>query len=111
MSFAGYRYLTSLSSSQSIVPIPMNGSLTGRQGDKQMQHCYFCKGKVVSKRVRHIHEWGERVFIFKDVQADVCQQCGEVYFGPEALKRMDEVVLGNQPAATQLSVPVFSLAA
>ncbi len=38
----------------------------------QMEHCYFCKGKVTAKRVRHIHEWGEKVFIFEDVQAEVC---------------------------------------
>jgi YgiT-type zinc finger domain-containing protein len=76
-----------------------------------LEHCYFCKGKVTPRRVRHIHEWGEQVFIFEDVQAEVCQQCGEVYFGPDALKRMDEVVQGNQRAAAQLSVPVFSMAA
>jgi hypothetical protein len=49
--------------------------------------------------------------IFEDVPAEVCQQCGEVYFGPEALKMMDQVTLGQLEAAAYLSVPVFSMAA
>ena len=76
-----------------------------------MERCYFCRGQVIPKRVRHVHEWGERVLIFEDVPAEVCQQCGEVYFGPEALKMMDEVTLGQNEAATYLRVPVFSMAA
>lgn len=76
-----------------------------------MERCYFCKGQVIPKRVRHIHEWGNQVLIFEDVPAEVCQQCGEVYFGPEALRMMDEVTLGQSQATTYLSVPVFSMAA
>ena len=76
-----------------------------------MERCYFCKGQVVPKRVRHIHEWGERVLIFENVPAEVCQQCGEIYFGPEALKMMDQVTLSQSQPATYLSVPVFSIAA
>jgi len=75
-----------------------------------MDKCYFCGGHVVPKQVRHIHEWGEQVFIFEDVSAEVCQQCGEVYFAPDVLKRMDEVTLGKAQAASYIKVPVFSLA-
>ena len=74
-----------------------------------MERCYFCRGQVVPKRVRHIHEWGERVLIFNDVPAEVCQQCGEVYFGPDALQMMDKVTLGQSQAASYVSVPVFSM--
>jgi len=76
-----------------------------------VERCYFCQGQVVPKRVRHIHEWGKQVLIFEDVPAEVCQQCGEVYFGPEALKMMDQVTLGQLEAPAYLSVPVFSMAA
>ena len=74
-----------------------------------MERCYFCGGRVIPKRVRHIHEWGERVLIFNDVPAEVCQQCGEVYFGPDALQMMDKVTLGQSQAASYVSVPVFSM--
>lgn len=54
-----------------------------------MDRCYFCKGKVESKTIRHVYQRGEKVFIFKNVPAEVCSQCGETYFGPEALEKMD----------------------
>jgi hypothetical protein len=39
----------------------------------------------------------------------VCQQCGEVYFAPDALEMFDRIVHeGRKPVAT-VSVPVFSL--
>ena len=61
-----------------------------------MQICYYCKGSVVKKKIRHIHEWGDKVIIFKDVPAEVCSQCGEVYFDPDVVEMMDEVTLGKK---------------
>ncbi len=33
-----------------------------------MNRCSFCKGKVGQKAICHVHQWGEKVFIFKKVQ-------------------------------------------
>lgn len=44
--------------------------------------------------IRHVPQWGEKIFLFKNVPAEVCTQCGETYFGPEALEKMDKVVVG-----------------
>ena len=45
-----------------------------------MKTCYFCKGEVVKKKIQHVHQWGEKIVLFEDVPAEVCQQCGEIYF-------------------------------
>ena len=74
-----------------------------------MDRCYFCKGKVEKKAIRHVHQWGERVFIFKNVPAEVCTQCGETYLGPEALEKMDRVVAGLPEPEEVTQVPVYSL--
>jgi YgiT-type zinc finger domain-containing protein len=74
-----------------------------------MDRCYFCKGKVEGKAIRHVHQWGERVFIFKNVPAEVCTQCGETYFGPEALEKIDQVVKGPPEPEEVARVPVYSL--
>ena len=72
--------------------------------------CYYCKGDVVPRRIRHVHSWKGQVFIFDDVPADVCQQCGEVYFPPATAEMFDRIAYqGSKPTRT-LSVPVFSLA-
>ncbi|MBM3134854.1 MAG: type II toxin-antitoxin system MqsA family antitoxin [Chloroflexi bacterium] len=74
-----------------------------------MNKCYFCKGKLARKRIRHVHRWGTRIIIFDDVPAEVCQQCGEVYFSPEVLKLMDEMTLQDYQPKAVIPVPVFSL--
>ena len=74
-----------------------------------MTMCYFCKGKVVEKKIRHVHHWGNELIIFDDVPAEVCQQCGEVYFSPEVLERMDNAVLAAIKPKRVVCIPVFSL--
>jgi YgiT-type zinc finger domain-containing protein len=75
-----------------------------------MKTCYFCKGEVVERRIQHVHQWGEKIIIFEDVPAEVCQQCGETYFSPEVLDKMDEVTMGEEKPKATISVPIFSLA-
>lgn len=74
-----------------------------------MDRCYFCKGKVEQRVIRHVHPWGERVFIFKNVPAEVCSQCGETYLGPDVLDKMDKVVAGPPEPEEVTQVPVYSL--
>jgi YgiT-type zinc finger domain-containing protein len=74
-----------------------------------MQKCYFCQGRLTHKRIQHVHRWGNRIIIFDDVPAEVCQQCGEVYFSPEVLKLMDEMTLRDYQPKAVIPVPVFSL--
>lgn len=75
-----------------------------------MKTCYFCKGEVVEQRIQHVHQWGEKIIVFEDAPAEVCQQCGEVYFSPEVLEKMDEVTMGEEKPKATISVPIFSLA-
>jgi len=72
--------------------------------------CYYCGGRVVPQRIRHVHPWKGQVFIFDDAPADVCQQCGEVYFPPKTLEMFDRIVREGSKPTTTVSVPIFSLA-
>jgi YgiT-type zinc finger domain-containing protein len=74
-----------------------------------MQRCYFCKGRVEQRTISHLHQWGEKFFLFKNVPAEVCSQCGETYFGPEALEQMDRIVEATPPPPETTQVPVYSL--
>ena len=75
-----------------------------------MKTCYFCKGEVVEKRIQHVHQWVNKIVLFEDVPAEVCQQCGEIYFSPEVLEKMDAVTMGEEEPKATISVPIFSLA-
>ena len=80
------------------------------EASSAMNTCYFCKGSVKRERIPHIHRWGERVIILEDVPADVCQQCGEVYFAPDVLQAMDQLVEDRQKEQPkrELRVPIYS---
>ena len=74
-----------------------------------MKKCYFCKGKLIPKKISHLHSWGEKIILFEDVEAEVCSQCGEVYFPPKVLKKMDKVVASSFKAKREIIIPVVSV--
>ncbi|MBI3248305.1 MAG: YgiT-type zinc finger protein [Deltaproteobacteria bacterium] len=83
--------------------------MANEKGAELIELCYFCRGKVELQTIRHVHQWGEKIFIFKNVPAEVCTQCGESYFGPDALEKMDSVVNGLREPEEVTQVPVYSL--
>ena len=68
-----------------------------------MSRCYFCKGKVVEKKVKVDFRWGDELVVIEDVPAEVCQQCGEKYFSPEVYKEMENLAKtkGNEKGLIQ----------
>lgn len=73
-----------------------------------MKKCYFCKGPLRVRRIEHMHEWGGKRFLIRNVRAEVCRQCGEVFLSPATLKAIDRVVAKEQPKE-HVSVAVFDL--
>ena len=71
-----------------------------------MKRCYFCRGEIIKKKVQHIHTWGDKMILFREIPAEVCKQCGETYFAPEALEMMDRVVTGKYKVKKSVSLPV-----
>ena len=73
-----------------------------------MNHCAFCRGPVDEQRVEHVHRWNDAIYILKNVPAEVCGQCGEVFFAPDTLKAMDKAAAKKRRPESHRSVPVFS---
>jgi YgiT-type zinc finger domain-containing protein len=73
-----------------------------------MKTCYYCKGPLRRRRIEHMHEWGGERFLIKNVQAEVCGQCGETYLAPGTLHEIDKVVAKGRPKE-HVSVAVFEL--
>ncbi len=76
----------------------------------KMERCYFCRGPIVQRRIEHLHRWEGRIFLIKDLLADVCEQCGETYLSPDALERIDQAMSWSEMATEFITVPVLSLA-
>jgi len=75
-----------------------------------MRSCIYCKGLLRPRRIEHMHRWAGQYCLIKNVRADVCGQCGEIFLPPASLKAIDRVVEHGRPTAT-VSVPVHDLRA
>lgn len=73
-----------------------------------MMACSFCGGELEERLVQHEYRWEGRLFVFEDVPACVCRQCGEKYYEARVVKAMESAVLGQLKPKRILQVPVFS---
>jgi len=71
-----------------------------------MKTCYFCKGAVAPERIDHMAQVGTQYVLVRNVQAEVCAQCGEVYLAADASRQIDEAIATAANASEHLTVPV-----
>jgi YgiT-type zinc finger domain-containing protein len=69
----------------------------GFQDEENAMSCLFCRqGQTRFGRVTVVLQRGETVVIFKDVPADVCENCGEYYLSDniagELLERAEKAI-------------------
>ncbi|MBM3942424.1 MAG: type II toxin-antitoxin system MqsA family antitoxin [SAR202 cluster bacterium] len=75
--------------------------------------CTFCCATVEEKRIEYDYRRKGNLLIVSNVPAGVCRQCGESYFTPEVLKKMDQLYHDifdrHQKPERVISVPAVSL--
>ena len=75
--------------------------------------CTYCGGEVVEQIIDYDYRRENRLMVVTNVPEGVCRQCGEKYFKPQVLKRMDELYHGiferNEKPHHTLTVPAVSL--
>jgi len=54
--------------------------------------CYYCGGKVTEKLIEVDFRWNGQLYLFENVPAGVCKQCGEKYFTAEVSENLDRLV-------------------
>ncbi len=73
----------------------------------QMQ-CYFCGGEVVERLITHFRQTPRGTAEFRGVPCEVCLVCGEKYFSPAAIRRME--ALSSMPAQEYVQLPAYNYA-
>lgn len=69
----------------------------GKPGDKRRNvmswfaDCKFCGAQLEERRIEYDYRRQGRHLVITNVPTGVCRQCGEKYFAPETLKKMDEL--------------------
>lgn len=54
--------------------------------------CEFCGGETIRKKVRKTHWFQRKLYIVDDVEAEVCQECGERYYHATTLDAIDRML-------------------
>lgn len=71
--------------------------------------CEFCGGKTSKKLVRKQHWLQGRLYLIENVEAEVCNKCGERYFHAKTLDAIDRLLEGKHKVKARLQVEVVRL--
>ena len=72
--------------------------------------CEFCGGETRTKRVKKQHWLKGQLYVLENVEAEVCQDCGERYFHATVLDAIDGYLSAAHPVKKQIQVEVVELA-
>lgn len=70
--------------------------------------CEFCGGLTRQRRVKRQHWLRGQLYIVEDVEAEVCQECGERYFHAKTLDAIDQYLSVEHPVKAHMNVEVVS---
>lgn len=70
--------------------------------------CEFCNSETRLKKVRKQHWFQGKLYIVENVDAEVCDECGERYFHATTLDAIDRLIAGDHAVKEVLSVEVLS---
>ncbi len=68
--------------------------------------CSFCGGNVLNRKVELDYRFKGKLYIFQNVPAGVCHQCGEKYLTAKVAKEIEHKILTKEKWDKVISVPV-----
>ena len=68
--------------------------------------CSFCGGEVKEEWVELDYRYQGKLYIFQDVPAGVCQQCGEKYLTARVAKEIERRIQTQGAWEKTVSIPV-----
>ena len=71
--------------------------------------CEFCAGETAARKVRKHHWHRGKLYLIENVEAEVCQECGERYYHARTLDRLDTLIQEEHEVKQVLSVEVLTV--
>lgn len=68
--------------------------------------CSFCGGEVKEDMVELDYRYKGKLYIFQNVPAGVCQQCGEKYLTAAVAKKIEHRIKSKEKWGKTITVPV-----
>ena len=73
-----------------------------------MNKCSACNSQTTAKKITYTQWFNGELIVVENVPADVCQNCGEEYFSPATVDKIQKVIESHHVSKT-IKVPVFQL--
>ena len=73
-----------------------------------MNKCSVCHSQTITKNITYTQWYQEELIAVENVPAEVCQNCGEEYFSPGVVDKIQKVIELHHSSKT-IKVPVFQL--
>jgi YgiT-type zinc finger domain-containing protein len=70
--------------------------------------CEFCNPETSPRKVRKRHRFSANLHVVENVDAEVCDECGERYYPATTLDAIDKRIEGNHTVQEVLSVEGLS---
>ena len=58
--------------------------------------CEFCEGQTVKRKVNKKHRFQGKLYLIKNVDAEVCRKCGEHYYHSTTLDKIEKNLLQKE---------------
>ena len=66
--------------------------------------CPVCGTEMILKRTKYTVTREKFVLVLEDISAYVCENCGEVYFTEEMVRKIQEIIINIEQSAKELVV-------
>ena len=73
------------------------------------QLCSVCGGELRNTTITHEERRGDKLYLFQNVPAQVCDECGELWIEEKTLQRIDRLIKKGHPTR-KVQTPVYDLA-
>lgn len=69
--------------------------------------CAICGGTLRSRKITIDRLVEKHLYLFEQLSARVCEQCGEIWIPEVEVERMERAIQGNLKPKKRIAVPVY----
>lgn len=71
--------------------------------------CNVCQGRLEERLTTYTQWLDERLIVIENVPALVCEQCGETYYAPDVVDKIQAVIWSGAEPVRTVETPVYDL--
>ncbi len=71
--------------------------------------CGVCQAELTRQLTNYTQLYQGRMIVVENVPAWVCEQCGEVYFDPDVVDRIQRLIWSDSKPTRFIETPVYDL--